>query len=110
MKKVICFLYFIFIGVNIFFINAVSAQTPWRKALLDYIDSRLTKEDGGYGWPDQPDSHLTPTFAVTGILYTIDELPKDKAQLATFIKTHHPQKGPNKEAGGSGSELRDLTY
>lgn len=86
------------------------AQSNWRKGLLNYIQSKLHKPDGGYGWEDQYDSHLTPTFAVTGILYDIDALPANKSQLAEFIRTHHPQKGPNKEAGPSGSNLRNLTY
>src|SRR5690606_26224176 len=27
-----------------------------------------------------------------------------------YVKTHHPQRGPNKEAGPSGAEMRDLVY
>ena len=33
--------------------------------LLAYLES-LSRPDGGYAWEDQPDSHLTPTFAVIG--------------------------------------------
>ncbi len=101
-----------------------SAQSSWKKDLLNYIETKLSKPDGGYGWEDQYDSHLTPTYAVTGILYNIGELPKDKARLAEFIWTHHPQKGsntstsgnyfmgnaPRGEAGPSGSNLRNLVY
>lgn len=87
-----------------------TAQANWRSKLQKYIDTKLKKEDGGYGWEDQPDSHLTVCFAVTGILKDIDALPKDKSQLAEFIRTHHPQRGPNREAGASGSDMRDLTY
>jgi prenyltransferase beta subunit len=98
------------------------AQTQWKKDLLNYIHTKLAKPDGGYGWEDQYDSHLTPTYAVTGILYDIGELPKDKAGLAEFIRTHHPQKGANTtinyylgntsrgEAGPSGSNMRNLIY
>ncbi len=98
------------------------AQNAWKKDLLSYINNKLSKPDGGYGWEDQYDSHLTPTYAVTGILYHINELPKDKARLAEFIRTHHPQKGtgtatnyfmgnaPRAEAGPSGSNMRNLVY
>jgi prenyltransferase beta subunit len=85
-------------------------QSAWRTGLLKYINSKLLKSDGGYGWEDQPDSHSTVCFAVTGTLFDINELPGNKVQLAEFIKTHHPQRGPNKEAGPSGSDLRNLTY
>lgn len=100
----------------------VSAQSTWRADLLNYINGKLLKPDGGYGWEDQYDSHLTPTYAVTGILYDIGELPKDKTKLAGFIRTHHPQKGtntspnyylgnaPRGEAGPSGSNMRNLIY
>lgn len=101
---------------------ALSAHPTWRADLLKYINGKLLKPDGGYGWEDQYDSHLTPTYAVTGILYDIGELPKDKARLAEFIRTHHPQKGTNTtpnyyqgnaargEAGPSGSNMRNLVY
>ncbi len=91
-------------------VNPASAQSGWRADLLKYINTRLLKADGGYGWEDQPDSHTTVAFAITGILFDINALPQNKQKLAEFIRTHHPQKGPNKEAGPSGSQLRDLTY
>lgn len=108
MKKI--FLAAVISTVLITLSPAAFSQMSWRKALGNYIKNNLAKPDGGYGWPDQPDSHLTPTFAVTGILYTTGQLPQNKARLAEFIRTHHPQKGPNKEAGPSGSQLRDLTF
>ena len=100
----------------------LSAKSTWRGDLLKYINVKLLKPDGGYGWEDQYDSHLTPTYAVTGILYDLGELPKDKMRLAEFIRTHHPQKGtnttpnyymgnaPRGEAGPSGSNMRNLIY
>jgi prenyltransferase beta subunit len=96
---------------NLYLIPKVnSAQQTWRADLLKYINGKLLKPDGGYGWEDQPDSHSTVTFAVTGILADINALPQDKARLAEFIRTHHPQKGPNKEAGPSGADMRNLVY
>lgn len=85
------------------------AQSQWKKELFSYIN-KLAKEGGGYGWEDQPDAHLTPTFAITGILYNMDALPENKAPLIAFIRTHHPQRGGSKETGPSGSQLRNLTY
>jgi len=101
---------------------SASAQSGWRSDLLQYINDKLAKPDGGYGWEDQYDSHLTPTYAVSGILYDIGELPQDKARLVEFIRTHHPQKvtnsntnsylgnAPRGEAGPSGSNMRNLIY
>ncbi len=88
--------------------SAVNAQC-WRTDIIRYISSH-EKSDGGYGWEDQPDSHLTPTYAVTGILHNLGMLPENRKPLAEFILTHHPQKGPNREAGPSGTEMRNLVY
>lgn len=87
----------------------VQAQNSWKNDVVNYIQ-RLAKPDSGYGWADQPDAHLTPTFAATGILYHLGKLPADKQKLITFIRTHHPQRGRNMEAGPSGTEMRDLVY
>lgn len=88
----------------------LKAQPSWKTAALNYLQYHLAKPDSGYGWEDQPDSHLTPTFAATGILNDLGKLPANKSSLVTFIKTHHPQRGSNKEAGPSGTEERDLVY
>lgn len=99
--------------VFIFLLVAASqlhAQASWQTSLVNYIEKKLAKPDGGYGWEDQPDSHLTPTYAVTGILYDLDKLPVNRQGLVEFIKTHHPQRGKNIEAGPSGTEERDLIY
>ncbi|HWH69016.1 MAG TPA: hypothetical protein VNT26_06510, partial [Candidatus Sulfotelmatobacter sp.] len=34
-------------------------------AVVRYLES-LARPDGGYAWADQPESHLTPTYAVIG--------------------------------------------
>jgi len=100
---------------------SAESQKKWESELLSYLNT-LAKSDGGYGWEGQYDSHLTPTYAVTGILYDLGRLPGDKAKLAEFIRTHHPQKGtnttpnyylgnaPRGEAGPSGSNMRNLVY
>ena len=81
----------------------------WKKDLLRYVNS-LEKSSGGWGWEDQPDAHITPSFAVVGILYHIGALPHNRSQKVDFIRTHHPQRGGSKETGPSGSQLRNLTY
>lgn len=107
--------------IFLFSFSAALSQQAWKKELLSYIGTKLHKPDGGYGWEDQYDSHLTPTYAVTGILYHIGELPDNKAALAEFIRTHHPQRkgnttgsyflgAPPGEAGPSGSNMRNLVY
>lgn len=104
------FYYLIFALTGLlFFSSPVTAQPGWKKEILHYTQS-LAKNDGGYGWEDQPDSHLTPTFAVIGILHNIDQLPSGNHSLIEFIRTHHPQFSVSKEAGPSGTEERDLVY
>ena len=88
----------------------VTAQSNWRSEVHNYIYNNLCKSDGGYGWEDQPDSHITPTFAAIGTLNNLGMLPEEGDTLVEFIKTHHPQKGRNKEAGPSGTEMRNLVY
>jgi hypothetical protein len=110
-------------------------RANWKENMLHYVHS-LSKSDGGYGWKGQPDSHLTPTFAVVGILHDINKLPDQPRQkaLVNFVRTHHPQFGAQViqaliykqkhhinylnakwrkgtgAVGSSGSELRNLIY
>jgi prenyltransferase beta subunit len=78
--------------------------------VLKYIYTKLQKSDRGFGWEDQPDGHLTPTFAAVGILHYLNQLPEEKSTIIKFVLSRHPQTGINKEAGPSGSELRNLVY
>ncbi len=103
------FLFTIFLLAAGLPVLTTQAQPQWKKEIISYI-SKLAKEGGGYGWEDQPDAHLTPTFALTGVLYHIDALPENKAPLIQFIRTHHPQRGGSKETGPAGSQIRNLTY
>jgi prenyltransferase beta subunit len=74
----------------------LSAQQTWKESLLQYITRNLAKTDGGYGWDDQPDSHLEPTFAVVGILNDINKLPTDRSPLIlkTIIRSARLTKKP----------------
>ncbi|GEO07260.1 hypothetical protein AAE02nite_49240 [Adhaeribacter aerolatus] len=85
-------------------------KNGWQAGLKEYIDTKLTKKDGGYGWEDQPDSHLSPTFAVIGILQNLDQLPANREALIQFVRTHHPQRQANKEAGPSASQNRHFVF
>ncbi|HTE11198.1 MAG TPA: prenyltransferase/squalene oxidase repeat-containing protein, partial [Chitinophagaceae bacterium] len=103
-------LYLIIVMLGLAGNRAYAQGNTWKTDLLAYIQNKLAKPGGGYGWEDQPDAHLTPTFAVTGILYDLDQLPAGKNKLADFILSHHPQFGTDAEGGPSGTEMRDLVY
>lgn len=88
-----------------------SEKIDGKTAVLNYINNHLSKGEVGYGWEDQPDGHLTPTYAAIGVMKRLDELPLEKQSLIKFVRTHHPQRNPNnREAGPSVSEIRDLVY
>jgi len=61
----------------------------WKGDVSDYLES-LQRSDGGYAWPDQHRSHLTPSFAVTGCYHLLKQVPPNKGALVEFIRTHHP--------------------
>ena len=61
----------------------------WIRNVLGYLES-LRREDGGYAWPDQDRSHLTPSFAAIGCYHILECTPPDKKSLVEFIQTHHP--------------------
>ena len=63
----------------------------WREAVRAYLES-LSRPDGGYAWEDQPDSHLTPTYAVIGCYRVMGLMPPNKGALAEFVRTHHPSR------------------
>jgi len=67
----------------------VRPGSAWRTAVLDYLAGHARK-DGGYGWDDQPRSHLTPTFAVIGCYRHLGRTPPNPSALTEFVRTHHP--------------------
>lgn len=91
------------------FAIAANAQRSRAEGVLQYIKG-LQKPGGGYGWADQPDGHITPTYACVGALHYLGHLPRNPDALIHWIETHHPQTGVNREAGPSGAQMRDLTY
>jgi prenyltransferase beta subunit len=50
----------------------------------------LSRADGGYGWPVDPHSHLTPTFAVVAHYNLIGKQPPAKAAVARFVRENYP--------------------
>ena len=66
-----------------------AAAADGQATVAAYLEN-LGRPDGGYAWPDQPHSHLTPTFAVIGCYRLLKRQPPNKARLADFVRTHHP--------------------
>lgn len=66
-------------------------DSAFRPVVAAYLAS-LLRPDGGYAWPDQPDSHLTPTFAVIGCYRWLGQDPPNRETLAGFVRTHHPSR------------------
>ncbi|HWH72572.1 MAG TPA: prenyltransferase/squalene oxidase repeat-containing protein, partial [Candidatus Sulfotelmatobacter sp.] len=60
-------------------------------AVTHYLES-LARPDGGYAWADQPESHLTPTYAVIGCYRALQQTPPRKSALAEFVRSHHPSR------------------
>ena len=72
----------------------VAGQVPGSAAdfaaVTAYLES-LARPDHGYAWDDQPLSHLTPTWAVIGTYRLLGRMPPARAELAAFVRTHHPR-------------------
>jgi hypothetical protein len=89
--------------------RAAETQSDWKKPILAYLAS-LARPDGGFGWDDQADSHLTPTFAAIGCYHLLEHEPPGRKALAEYVRTHHPITGEAAEAGKHASELRSFIY
>jgi hypothetical protein len=59
------------------------------REVLGYLES-LRRSDGGYAWPDQDQSHLTPSFAAVACYHLFQREPPQKDVLVEFLRTHHP--------------------
>jgi len=79
-------------------LTAISKNTPavsggratsWIEDTLDYLES-LRRPDGGYAWPGQMQSHLTPSYAVTGCYNLLERTVPDKSKLVQFVRENHP--------------------
>ena len=76
-------------------------------AVVRYLHT-LARPDGGFGWEDQPDSHLTPTFAAIGCFHLLGRDVPDRKAHIDFVRTHHPLRGPYAETGASELDLRSF--
>jgi len=85
------------------------ASPDWARPILGYLKS-LARPDGGFGWEDQPDSHLTPTFAAVGCYHILQQVPPNKQAIAQFVRTHHPITGEGAEAGKHAADLRTFVF
>jgi len=75
-----------------------------------YFES-LARPDGGYGWEDQADSHLTVTWAAVGSHRILGkEVPRKKEELLEFIRTHHPYRREGSEKNRHATELRTFVH
>jgi prenyltransferase beta subunit len=70
---------------------ALAGSPDGRDGVIRYLETHR-RADGGYGWEDQADSHLTPTFAVIGCYHLLDRTPPNKIELAGFVREHHPSR------------------
>ena len=57
--------------------NTSGSRVP---EVCDYLES-LRRPDGGYAWADQPQSHLTPSFAAVGCYHLLGLEPPKKESL-----------------------------
>ena len=68
----------------------------WKAGVVGYLES-LAKSDGGYGWAEQEQSHLTVIWAVLGSYQLIGQQPSRRTALALLIPTLHPHRGRKPE-------------
>jgi prenyltransferase beta subunit len=82
---------------------------PWAKPVLGYLEG-LARPDGGYGWSDQPDSHLTATFAAVGAYHVLGQAPPRKDAAAQYVLAHHPIRGEHAETKVHAADLRTFVF
>lgn len=69
---------------------AAAAPAAAVRTITDFLET-LARSDGGYAWPDQEISHLTPTFGVIGSYRTLGVEPPRRAALADYVRANHPR-------------------
>jgi hypothetical protein len=89
-------------------VGRLDAERPeWRTAVTAFLET-LSRPDGGYAWADQPEAHLTPTFAVIGCYHLLKEQPPNKAKAAEFVRQHHPSRLKKLEQELRGFEFQQI--
>jgi hypothetical protein len=74
-----------------------AVRSGWTASLLAFLNS-CARSDGGYAWPDHPDSHLTTTFAAIGCHLSLKHELPNRAALESFIRNNHPVKRSRPES------------
>ncbi len=88
--------------------SAVTAEAA--SVISRYLES-LAKPDGGYGWPEQPDSCLAETYAAVGTYHILGvPVPRAPASVAAFVRQGHPVTGAFSETRRHAAELREFTF
>jgi hypothetical protein len=64
-------------------------RPAWRQAVLDYL-ARHARPDGGYAWPGEAESHLTPTHAAVRCFHLLSEPVPSAGNVAAFVRAGHP--------------------
>lgn len=73
------------------------ASQSWMEGVAKYLEGHA-REDGGYGWEDQGQSHVTPTFAVIGCYQVMKREAPNREAVAEFVRKNHPLRGRKLEA------------
>lgn len=99
---------------------ALAARAGWLPATPLPPDAPIPKtlaylatlaRPGGYGWDDQEEAALTPTWAVLGALRLLKApLPGDTGALAAFVRAHRPQKGESDLRVFAGQQIQSLRW
>ncbi len=88
-------------------------KSPWPVEIVQvvsrYLES-LAKADGGYGWVEQYDSHLSVTFAVIGSYQVLGIKPPSAKKTAEFVRKAHPINGPLRETRKHWAELKEFDF
>lgn len=78
-----------------------------REIIGRYLEG-LAKPDGGYGWAEQYDSHLSVTFAVVGAYRALGMSAPQASRIAAYVRRGHPITGPLSETRKHWTELREF--
>jgi hypothetical protein len=72
------------------FASAAAPAAEWKQKTAEFIQS-LAREDGGFAFPDQAQSHLTTTFAALGTQRRLGVKAANPDRIAAFVRASHPQ-------------------
>jgi len=70
-------------------VKAAEFHDEFKTSVANYLRG-LARPDGGFGWDDQPTSHLSPTFAALGCFRILGIDPPDPEKHAAYVRSGHP--------------------